>query len=737
MTSTVELGRSRIAPLDQPGRFVALGLNLIFGWGLFVASTGLMFPMGSGASIWFLAMCAHWILTLVAAPYFLPPKDSFGTAVSVILLLVPLNLSAVPDTVAGIRWFADGAIVLALLTGLTALIAVIRKDAPKSKAGPIAFRLSDMLGRGEVLLTPAVIVSVIGFYSDRPEWMAALLGVWTLVAVVRPVELLVRLAIFLIKDRPAAPQIDIVGRVSRVDDPDIIRVTLDERTTKWDQSVVHIAHLANGQARHVLPLFTQVQNDELVGTGLCCTIDGEPIESEAPNGSVYAAHQSVAGKLKKQLSGSDQDQVAGITVEGSTIGTIRFQVLRDCQIEEGSVVFADCRGQRVFYQVLDGSTAEESFERNPFGAHIAAAIQLGCYDKENGFVKFAWLPSMNQPLFMSAKLALEQTVADDEVVVGEIPSTKVGVTANMTDLIEHHAAILGITGTGKTELVFDLVTKALATGAKVFCVDFTGEYKVRLGRHTPATIGLDATDAANFEKNLFAVETGTYGAPNEKKALKIFIDSVRAKVTEQVKGFLEGTDNLGLLDLGEITNSKATLKTTELYLSSIMEWAKKNKRAKRILIVLEEAHTIIPETFGAGFDSDTQWVVSRIGQIGLQGRKYGVGLLLVSQRTALVSKTILSQCNTYFTYALVDKTSLEYLSSVYGPEHVRVVPNLRPLELLAYGKGIRSERPILVRRVFDQAKFDASRKGDAVSPGQPEAAAQSAAVPPGPPAEAN
>jgi len=80
--------------------------------------------------------------------------------------------------------------------------------------------------------------------------------------------------------------------------------------------------------------------------------------------------------------------------------------------------------------------------------------------------------------------------------------------------------------------------------------------------------------------------------------------------------------------------------------------------------VLEEAHTIIPEAYGSGFDSETQWVVGRIGQIALQGRKYGVGLLLVSQRTALVSKTILSQCNTYFTHALVDKTSLEYLGSV-------------------------------------------------------------------------
>ena len=109
-----------------------------------------------------------------------------------------------------------------------------------------------------------------------------------------------------------------------------------------------------------------------------------------------------------------------------------------------------------------------------------------------------------------------------------------------------------------------------------------------------------------------------------------------------------------------------------------------------------------------GFDSDTQWVVNRIGQIALQGRKYGVGLLVVSQRTALVSKTILSQCNTYFTHALVDRTSLEYLASVYSREHVQAIPNLRSREFLAYGKAVRSERPLLVRREWDQAKKEAS-----------------------------
>lgn len=141
-----------------------------------------------------------------------------------------------------------------------------------------------------------------------------------------------------------------------------------------------------------------------------------------------------------------------------------------------------------------------------------------------------------------------------------------------------------------------------------------------------------------------------------------------------------------------------------------MNWARQHRKAREILIVLEEAHTIIPEVFGAGFDYDTQWVVSRIGQIALQGRKYGVGLMVVSQRTALVSKTILSQCNTFFTFSLIDQTSLNFLQSVYSEQHTKSIPNLGFLEFLAFGKAIRSERPILLKRPFDSAKKEASDK---------------------------
>lgn len=43
-----------------------------------------------------------------------------------------------------------------------------------------------------------------------------------------------------------------------------------------------------------------------------------------------------------------------------------------------------------------------------------------------------------------------------EFEIGKVPSTNVGAVANIDALVEYHTAILGITGTGKTELALDM-----------------------------------------------------------------------------------------------------------------------------------------------------------------------------------------------------------------------------------------------------------------------------------------
>lgn len=705
-------------PLTQKQRIIALIINILVAWFIYILSTNSFFPTGSGSSIWLLSVIAYWLLVLVATPFFFsPPKDSLGTAISVILLLVPLDFSRIIYFKESLTVLNYATIGLSIFVASAALFSIFSHKGKNERFNQVCYRLSNTLGKGEVLLTLAVIISVLGFYQSDIKWIFIILGLWTFMVVARPIELFLKLFLYLKGYKKPDKEIEPVGTILRIDDPNIIRVNLSQDSSSWKPEIVHIAHLPNGRVTYVLPLFVQMQQEEITGTGLCCPI---PAETVIPTGAIGTVHsfdnsEDLSLKLGCVLSGAEKtNKIAGIVVEGSSISDIRFQIVSDIPFEEGMVVFTSIRGKRIYYQILGAKTDEESFHQNPLGIHIVSASQLGSYDEEMGFKKFPWLPAMNQPVFLvSSDEVHTQKLNSNEFIIGKVPFTSFGIPVILNDLIEYHTAILGITGTGKTELALDIISNALDRGTKVFCVDFTGEYKVRLAKYNPISIGLDITQGSDLEKNLFAVETGTYGAPAEKAALKTFLDNLKPQVASQIETFINNKDQgLGIFELTEITNTKATLRTTELYLSAIMDWARKNRKAKQILIVLEEAHTIIPEVFSSGFDSDTQWVVGRIGQIALQGRKYGVGLLIVSQRTALVSKTVLSQCNTYFTHALIDKTSLEYLGNIYNSEHVKAIPNLSFLEFLAHGKGVKSERPLLLKRDYDESKATASKAMD-------------------------
>jgi DNA helicase HerA-like ATPase len=281
-------------------------------------------------------------------------------------------------------------------------------------------------------------------------------------------------------------------------------------------------------------------------------------------------------------------------------------------------------------------------------------------------------------------------------------------------MLEYHTAILGVTGTGKTELAFDIIRYALSQGTTVFCVDFTGEYRLRLADVNPEALGLDEEQARTLQERLFDVETGEYAAGDEKKALGEFIEEITPGIVSQVDEFLkQDVPSIGIFEIEEIANTKATLRATELYLSTIFNWARRNRRKRRILLVLEEAHTIVPETNLFRFDRvETSAVVGRMAQIALQGRKYSVGILLISQRTALVSKTLLSQCNTVFSFALHDETGLNYLGNVFSTDYVRVIPNLKFLQGVAFGKAVRSDRPVIFEIPWNEDKKKASESLD-------------------------
>jgi DNA helicase HerA-like ATPase len=122
---------------------------------------------------------------------------------------------------------------------------------------------------------------------------------------------------------------------------------------------------------------------------------------------------------------------------------------------------------------------------------------------------------------------------------------------------------------------------------------------------------------------------------------------------------------------------------------------------KKICIVMEEAYDFIPEsTFGQ--QDFGQPNVSRIAQLLLKCRKYNIGFLVITQRTALVSKTILYQCNTIIALQTFDETSKTFMSAYINQKYLNSMSILPRFRAIVVGKGSSCDKPVIVD-FFDHA----------------------------------
>jgi hypothetical protein len=116
----------------------------------------------------------------------------------------------------------------------------------------------------------------------------------------------------------------------------------------------------------------------------------------------------------------------------------------------------------------------------------------------------------------------------------------------------------------------------------------------------------------------------------------------------------------------------------------------------QLCLVLEEGHSLVPEWNSLAADSDRSAVNGTVRAI-LQGRKYGYGCLLITQRTANVTKSILNQCNTVFGLRNYDATGVGFFENYVGPSFARLIATLRPREAVVFGRASSCDAPIIVQ----------------------------------------
>jgi len=115
-----------------------------------------------------------------------------------------------------------------------------------------------------------------------------------------------------------------------------------------------------------------------------------------------------------------------------------------------------------------------------------------------------------------------------------------------------------------------------------------------------------------------------------------------------------------------------------------------------VLLVCEEAHRYVPNRGEAQYEA-AQEAIRRIAK---EGRKYGIGLLLVSQRPSEVEATVLSQCNSWIILRITNEADREHVRAILPDSMAgltKMLSGLRRQEAIFVGQAAILPSRILVR----------------------------------------
>jgi hypothetical protein len=116
-------------------------------------------------------------------------------------------------------------------------------------------------------------------------------------------------------------------------------------------------------------------------------------------------------------------------------------------------------------------------------------------------------------------------------------------------------------------------------------------------------------------------------------------------------------------------------------------------RERPLLVVLEEAHSYLQK-------DEKSPAASAVRRIVKEGRKYGIGAMIVSQRPAEIDTTILSQCGTFFAMRLSNPTDRSHVTSAVSDNLeglFSMLPILRTGEAIVVGEAVHIPTRTMVK----------------------------------------
>lgn len=230
---------------------------------------------------------------------------------------------------------------------------------------------------------------------------------------------------------------------------------------------------------------------------------------------------------------------------------------------------------------------------------------------------------------------------------------------------------------------------------------------------------IEQGDPNKLKSNIYQPASTTNSPPyinNQAKGLLGFLESIRLKLADTRYNFLfmpgeytpdiegkiqkdigdllsdwfDSQKTISIFDLSNVP-AELMLSITGTLLNIVYEalfWGQNlsnGGKHRPLLIVLEEAHNYLH----SGKASIASRTVQRIAR---EGRKYGIGLMLVTQRPSELDETVLSQCGTIVALRMNNNKDRAYVSGAIQDELrslIDLLPSMRTGEAIISGEGVK------------------------------------------------
>ncbi len=374
-----------------------------------------------------------------------------------------------------------------------------------------------------------------------------------------------------------------------------------------------------------------------------------------------------------------------------------------------------------------------------------------------------FIPGENVYLAEDSMIAETFNFEKDGVYLGLLGDSSVRVTINPNFLVQKHVCILAKTGSGKSYTAGVIIEELLDRNVPLLIIDPHGEY-VSLKRpnkmaendfgvkpksyadkvvvYAPPTSPFlsEADKELSLEnRNLSPeelIELSNLRSPSAQallyqalRRLENYTISDIIREVEKIKhsgkwtliGALSKIESSGLfkdkptdvrelmrrgrasiIDLRGVEPTYQTLIVSRI-VSKLFELRKRGE-VEPGMIVVEEAHNFVPER---------EKVVSTnaLRAVASEGRKFGLGLMVISQRPARIDKNVISQCNTQIIMRVTNPNDLNAIKKgIEGitSEMMEEIKRLPPGYAIVVSPEI--EIPIVVRiRVRKSAHVEATK----------------------------